>query len=245
MKLLVLSDIHANQSALKEVLEDADSKYQYDAISILGDIINYGMRPNEVIEYIKCFKNPVISNLYGNHEKAWFDGDTTRFSTDRGRTVLEYTRKNLSSDSKDYLMNNLSSSGLSEMLIGNKKILFVHGTLTDPFWGKMTEEEMSRQIYAKFDYVISGHSHIPNFSEKFYEDKSKSDYRYKKRNVLFNPGSVGQPRNNNPLAQYLFVDFETEIFHFNSVRYDVEYEQNLYEGAEIDSFYKTRLTNGI
>lgn len=245
MRLLVLSDIHANQSALKEILKDADSKYQYDAISILGDIINYGMRPNEVIEYIKCFKNPVISNLFGNHEKALFDGDTAKFSTDRGRAVLEYTRKSLSAGSKEYLLKNLSSSGFTEMQIGNKNILFVHGTLTDPFWGKMTEGEMSRQIYAKYDYVISGHSHIPNFSEKFYEDKSKSDYRYKKRTIFLNPGSVGQPRNHNPMAQYLFVDFEAEIFHFNSVRYDVEYEQNLYEGAEIDNFYKIRLSNGI
>ena len=124
-------------------------------------------------------------------------------------------------------------------------ILFVDCSLIDRFFCKMTDEEMSKQIYAKYDYVISGHSHVPNFTEKFYEDKSKPEYRNKKRTVFLNPGSVGQPRNHNPRAQYLFVDFEAEIFHFNSVRYDVRYEQILYEGTEIDSFYRTRLTNGI
>ncbi len=245
MKLLVLSDIHANLSALKEILKDADSKYEYEAIAILGDVINYGMRPNDVIELIKSLKYPIIVNLFGNHEKALFDSDTSHFSTDRGRAVLEYTRTILSTDSKDYLWSHLFRIGVKEMNMKGKQVLFVHGSLTDPFWGKMTDEEMSKQMYAKYDYVISGHSHVSNFTEKFYEDKSKSEYRNKKRTVFLNPGSVGQPRNHNPRAQYLFVDFEAEIFHFNSVKYDVEHEQSLYAGTNIDSFYKTRLKNGI
>lgn len=245
MRLLVLSDIHANLSALKEILVDAGLKYEYEALAILGDIVNYGMRPNEVVGLIKNLKYPVVANLFGNHEKALFDGDTSHFSTDRGRNVLEFTKTSLSDESKDYLLEHLSQTGMKEVDVDGKLILFVHGSLTDPFWGKMTDEEMSKQIYAKYDYVISGHSHIPNFTEKFFEDKSKPEYRNKKRTVFLNPGSVGQPRNHNPKAQYLLVDLKEEIFHFNSVRYDVEYEQALYEGTEIDSFYKSRLTNGI
>ena len=245
MKLLVLSDIHANLSALKEVLKDADSRYEYEAIAILGDMVNYGMRPDHVIELIKDLKYPVIANLFGNHEKALFDGDTSHFSTDRGRSVLQYTRRILSNESKDYLLDHLSKTGTKEMEISGKKVLFVHASLADPFWGKMTDEEMSKPLYEKYDYVISGHSHIPNFTERFYEVKSNPEYRDKKRTVFLNPGSVGQPRNHNPRAQYLFVNFVEETFHFNSVRYNVEYEQTLYEGTEIDVFYKTRLTNGI
>ncbi len=245
MKLLIISDIHANQSALEEILKDAKAKYEFNAIAILGDIVNYGMRPNEVIDLIKRLEYPIIANIFGNHEKALFDGDTSHFSTDRGRAVLEYTKKRLSEISTNYLLDHLSPSGVQEIKIGKKKIVFVHGTLTDPFWGKMTDEEMSKPIYADYDFVISGHSHIPNLTEKFYEDKSKPEYRNKKRTVFLNPGSVGQPRNHNPRAQYLYVDIEKEVFHFNSVGYDVEYEQSLYEGVDIDSFYKTRLTNGI
>lgn len=245
MKLLVLSDIHANLSALKETLKDADSRCEYEAIVILGDIVNYGMRPDEVIALIKGLEYPVAVNLFGNHEKALFDGDTSHFSTDRGRSVLHYTRMRLNTESKDYLLDNLSHTGMKEMDISGRHVLFVHGSMTDPFWGKMTDEEMSKKIYARYDYVISGHSHIPNLTEKFYVDKSMDEYRNRKRTIFLNPGSVGQPRNHNPKAQYLFVDIEKEIFHFNSVRYDVEYEQSLYEGTDIDIFYKTRLTNGI
>lgn len=244
MKLLVLSDIHANLSALKETLRDADSNYEYDAIAILGDIVNYGMRPNDVIELIKSLKYPIVANLFGNHEKALFDGDTSHFSTDRGREVLEFTRSRLNAESNDYLLNHLSQMGMKEMNVDGKLILFVHGSLTDPFWGKMTDEEMSEQIYAKYDYVISGHSHVPNFTERFYEDKSIPEYRNKKRTVFLNPGSVGQPRNHNPRAQYLFIDFDEEILHFNSARYNIDNEWVLYP-QKIDPFYKNRLKKGI
>lgn len=245
MKLLIISDIHANKSAFTRVLENANSNYDYDGIAILGDIVNYGMSPNEVIKFLNEINYPIIANLYGNHEKALFDGDTSHFSTERGREVLKLTKMRLSNDSQKYLLSNLAKNGVQEVQIGNKMILFIHGTLSDPFWGKMTAEEMANPIYAKYDYVISGHSHIPNFTEKFYEDKSMPEYRNKKRTIFLNPGSVGQPRNHNPRAQYLFVDTEKEIFHFNSVEYDVEYEQSLYEGANIDNFYKIRLKNGI
>ena len=244
-KLIILSDIHANLSALKAVIENCSSKYKYEHIAILGDIINYGLSPNEVIDFIKNINTPVLANPFGNHEKALFDGDSTRFSTDRGRKVLDFTRKCILKEAYDYLATNLSSSGFKEVIFENKNMLFVHGSLSDPFWGKMTEEEMKNTVYAKYDYVISGHSHIPNFTEVFYEDKSMYEYRNKKRTVFINPGSVGQPRNHNPRAQYLFIDLENEIFHFNSVAYDVEYEQSLYDNVDIDIFYKTRLKNGI
>lgn len=245
--LIILSDIHGNLSALNAVIEDFEEKsYQPNSIAILGDIINYGMRPNEVVERLKELskKYRIIVNLFGNHEKALIDGNTSHFSTERGKLILYHTRNNLNKASLDYIKE-LTEEGVVESVINGRKVLFIHGTLSDPFWGQMTSEEMDKPIYAKYDYIISGHSHVSNFTEKFYEDKSMDEYRNKKRTVFLNPGSVGQPRNHNPRAQYLFVDIDKEIFHFNSVGYDVEYEQSLYEGIDIDSFYKTRLTNGI
>ena len=76
-KLIILSDIHANLTALLAVLDDAFSKYQPDAIVSLGDIVNYGMRPNEVINALNQISCPVIVNLMGNHEKALLDLDFT------------------------------------------------------------------------------------------------------------------------------------------------------------------------
>lgn len=244
-RLIIISDIHANLSALEKVFEDASVRYEYDSVAILGDIINYGMRPDEVIGYLGRVSRPIIVNLAGNHENALLNGDCSRFSTERGKEVLAFTRERLGKDSVDYIRGNLVGSGMTEMEIGGHRVLFVHGTLSDPFWGKMSPEEMRKAEYAGYDYVISGHSHVPAFVEIFHECAGRPEYRNKKRTVFLNPGSVGQPRNHNPRAHYLYADFESETFHFNSVEYDVAKEQSLYEGEKINVFYKDRLTNGI
>lgn len=246
-RLIILSDIHGNLSALESVINDFEERgLQPDAIALLGDIINYGMRPNEVIERLEEIAKiyEIKVNIFGNHEKALIDGDTTHFSTDRGRRVLEYTRDQLTEKSMIYITSSMKREGYMEYEDFGKKFLFIHGNIDDPYWGKLNNATVDNPRYAKYDYVISGHSHIPHLIEHFFNVENP-EYRNRKRTVFLNPGSVGQPRNHNSKAQYLFVDIEKEIFQFNSVRYDVEYEQSLYDGHDIDIFYKTRLTNGI
>lgn len=244
-RLIILSDIHGNLTALESVIKDFESRdYRPDSIAILGDIINYGMRPNEVIERLKRLsgKYDISVNLFGNHEKALIDGDTSHFSTERGKKILDFTRNCLSNETLDYIKG-LSKEGLTEKMIGGKKVLFVHGNITDPFWGKLTPDSTDNMQYSQYDYVISGHSHIPLLFEKFYPVENP-EYRNKKRTVFLNPGSVGQPRNHNPKAQYLYIEIRTEIFHFNSVKYDIEAERTLYSD-EVDGFYSDRLIKGI
>lgn len=244
-KLIVFSDIHGNLSALNAVIKDFEAKnYQPDSIAILGDIINYGMRPNEVIDRLKelSTKYRVEVNLFGNHEKALIDGDTSHFSTERGKQVLDFTRNRLTRESIGYIKE-LTEEAFIEKEIEGKSILFVHGSIVDPFWGKLNLETAGDSQYSRYDYVISGHSHIPQLLEKFYPTENP-EYRNKKRTVFLNPGSVGQPRNHNPKAQYLYIEVESEIFHFNSVRYDIEFERSLFN-EEVNMFYSDRLINGI
>ena len=47
MRVLVISDVHANYSALEAVLENAGA---VDEIWCLGDLIGYGPDPNLVVE---------------------------------------------------------------------------------------------------------------------------------------------------------------------------------------------------
>ena len=103
-KFVILSDIHANLTALKAVLSDIQAQgYLPDAVVILGDIINYGMRPNEVISELEKLSYPIVVNLMGNHEKALLDGDLSHFSTERGKQMLQYTSSILSESSLLYL----------------------------------------------------------------------------------------------------------------------------------------------
>lgn len=243
--LIILSDIHGNLSALNAVIKDFEARnYQPDAIAILGDIINYGMRPNEVIGRLKelSTKYRIDVNLFGNHEKALIDGDTSHFSTERGKQVLDYTRSKLTQESLGYIKE-LTTEGFIEKEIGGKEILFVHGSIVDPFWGKLNPETADDLQYSRYDYVISGHSHIPHLFEYLYPTENP-EYRNKKRTIFLNPGSVGQPRNHNPKAQYLYIDIGSEIFQYNSVSYDIEFERSLFND-EVNRFYSDRLINGI
>ena len=243
MKLILLSDIHGNLLALKSVIDDFVNKYNPEGIMLLGDIINYGMQPNEVIEVIKRLEIPIIANIFGNHEKALFDEDTSHFSTERGKRLLEYTHSIINSESIKYLRGNCNPFGYQELRFEGKRTLAIHGSLSDAYWGKLNAETIDERDYADYDYVVSGHSHIPHFIEKFYEYE-RPEYRNKKRIIFINPGSVGQPRNHNSKAQYAYFDTQNEIIHFNSVKYDIEKEQSLYPDF-LDRFYSNRLSNGI
>ncbi|MDE5870850.1 MAG: metallophosphoesterase family protein [Muribaculaceae bacterium] len=244
-KIIVLSDIHGNLTALDSVVWDIEKRsYSPDAIVILGDNINYGMRPNKVVKRLMSLSErySVIVNLFGNHEKALTDGDTTHFSTERGKRVLDYTRGNLTDESLRYV-DNLTKEGYKVAQAGDRKILFIHGSLEDPYWGKLNAGTIEDIRYAEYDFVVSGHSHIPHLIEYFYP-ADNPEYRNKKRTLFLNPGSVGQPRNHNPRAQYLYMEISSETFHFNSVPYDIGKELSLFTD-EVDRFYSDRLINGI
>lgn len=243
MRLVLLSDIHANVTALQAVLKDIESIGSFDAYALIGDFVNYGPRPNEAIEIAMQLPKPIIANLWGNHEYSIFGGNLDRFATDRGRAVLKYTNTILTEQSREYLDNCMNHSGIQEEEIEGKRILFVHGNLDDPYWGKFGIDKMNDDRFVKYDYVISGHSHVPHYVEHFFPSDNV-EYRNKKRTIFINPGSVGQPRNHNPYAQYGILDLKTDNYEHRSVWYDVEMEQELYSDS-VDTFYKTRLTLGI
>lgn len=243
MRLVLLSDIHANLSALQAVLHDIDTIGEFDGYVILGDLVNYGPRPNEVIDAIQQLSLKIVVNLWGNHEYSIFGGSLDRFATDRGRAVLKYTNTILTDESREYLNAKMNHNGFQESHIDYKPTLFMHGNLDDPYWGKFGIDKMNDERFAKYDYVISGHSHVPHYVEQFYATDNPT-YRNKKRTIFINPGSVGQPRNHNPYAQYGILDLQTGNYEHRSVWYDVEVEQRLFDKS-VDIFYKERLKLGI
>ena len=243
MRLVLLSDIHANVTALQAVLKDIESLGEVDFFALLGDFVNYGPRPNEAIEIAKQLPKPLVVNLWGNHEYSIFGGSLDRFATDRGRAVLKYTNTILTEESRDYLDKCMNHQGMEGKEIGDKHILFMHGNIDDPYWGKFGIDKMNDERFAEYDYVISGHSHVPHYVEHFFASEDAA-YRNKKRTIFINPGSVGQPRNHTPYAQYGILDVESGNYEHRCVWYDVKEEQKFFSDS-VDKFYKDRLTLGI
>ena len=239
-KIAILSDIHGNLFALREVINDFKD---IDSIILLGDLIDYGMQSNEVVEYIKenlCSK--IICNIWGNHEKAVLNKDFNHFSSQRGIDSAKFTASKLNDSSKEYLNNELDTNGRYEFKIADKKVLAIHGSLNDYFWKSIFPDDLNGD-YSDYDIVLSGHSHYSHVFQKFYE-ADNPEMRNKKSVLFINPGSVGQPRNHNPNAQYAILDTESMSVELKSVKYPKDKAMDLYDGS-IDDFYRKRLENGI
>lgn len=245
-KYLILSDIHGNVSAFDAVLADCAGE-DFTGIILLGDDIDYGMRSNEIIRKMIAlkendWKDKVLVNIWGNHEKLVVDKDLERLSTDRGRVMAAYTARQLTPESVEYIRNDMNREGIQEFEIGGLTCLAVHGSLEDHYWKAIMPDNL-RGEYAGYDFVFGGHSHYPHVFAKFYLVENP-ELRNKKAVTFVNPGSVGQPRNQNPYAQYAVLSLPAKRVELRAVEYDVAYEQSLFPD-EIDSFYKTRLTRGV
>ena len=247
MRIAILSDIHGNVSALESVLNDIRTNVKPDHIALLGDLINYGMRSNEVISMIRELDIPVVCNIWGNHEQSIMEDDYAHFSTERGVLSAKYTKSQLTPESLQYLNGMEGKSGKTEFELEGKKFLAIHGSLADPYWKAIKPDNANGtdgawEGYEGYDYVLSGHSHYTHVFDMFYKVDDPS-MRNKKKVIFINPGSVGQPRNHNPKAQYAVLDTDKGV-SLISVPYDVKFEQSLYND-QVDPFYSERLTNGV
>lgn len=245
-KYLILSDIHGNISALNAVRRDCENEI-FDGIILLGDCIDYGMRSNEVIEELQSLEaglwgGKILVHIWGNHEKLAIDRDLERLSSERGRAMAIYTRQHMTQNSFDYIRSRMNPKGCEEFKMEEFRALALHGSYEDYHW-KALMPENPRGDYRSYDFVFSGHSHCPHCFTKFY-DVPNEELRNKKAVIFINPGSVGQPRNQNPYAQYAVLHLPSKRTELRAVEYDIAYEQSLFPD-EIDIFYKIRLKKGI
>ena len=235
MKVCVISDIHANLTALNAVTAHCREKFGELPIIHLGDVIDYCMRPNETIRELRQLQPRILANIRGNHEMALFDVEVDRFSSPRGKAANEFTKKVIDNEGLSFIES--MTIGTAELTVDGRRVMCVHGDANDLYWGKMSEPEMLRPEYLGFDFVLSGHTHVSHLRYIF--DKNTG-----RRTVFINPGSVGQPRNCNPNAQYAVIDFRSAAVSFESVPYDVKLEQSLFTDA-LHPYYRDRLEKGI
>ena len=184
----------------------------------------------------------MVCNIRGNHERAILTDDYTRFSSPRGAESAKYTKSTLTEKTFQYLNSQTEPSGRFEFSIDGKKVLAVHGTIEDEYWGKF-DFTKDFSAYSDYDLVLMGHSHRPMYYEKFFPCDNKAT-RNQKKTIFINPGSVGQPRNLNSNSQFVVYDTETENCEFLKIQYNIKNEQKDFSD-KVDVFYKTRLEAGI
>ena len=174
-----------------------------DKIYCLGDLVGYYSQINEVINAIRSRR---IECILGNHDYAMIHN---RGVIERSKTctnVLTQQLGYISSDNLDFLRSLNTSLTIQ---VGNYKIFAVHGGLknyVDEYLSDLSENYFDT-LNKSITHVITGHNHLPKV-ERF-------------GNILYaNSGSVGQPRDYNPMAGYVF--FEDGMFSIRRVPYNID-----------------------
>lgn len=248
MKRAILSDIHANLEALQAVLADA-AEQGVEKIICLGDLIGYGPNPRECMDLIMKFDICIL----GNHDLgALFDPEG--FSSGAERAIF-WTRKQLeeSTDDPEQVKRRLDFLAELPRTYREDGLLFVHGSARNPLNEYIFPEDIynAQKIEKAFGVVkqacFQGHTHVPGvFTENFdffSPRELDGSYALGSRKCMVNVGSVGQPRDGNPLSCYVLLD--ENVVHFRRVEYPIEQTvQKIHAIEELDNFLGDRLLEG-
>lgn len=239
MRILVISDIHANLTALESVLESAGN---VDAVWCLGDLVGYGPDPNECIERVQSLPN--LTCLLGNHDAAALGMiDIYTFNHD-AQLSAQWTQAVLNHANHDFLSN------LKEQaVIGNATL--AHGSPRNPIWEYIMDTYTAASNFEAFNTQIClvGHSHVPlqfhlnSDSIHFEVLTDLSNVKIRDR-MIFNPGSVGQPRDHDPRASYAILDNELNTWNIYRVSYDIESVQKRIQKFNLPARHALRLSYG-
>jgi predicted phosphodiesterase len=223
----VISDVHSNLEALESVLAELGGMQAY----CLGDMVGYGANPNEVVELLR--KRSVMCIL-GNHDYAAITADTGLFNP-RAAAAAEWTTRELTGINLEYLR---ALPRQVRVRIGDVDALLTHGSPDDALWEyvhPVTHSQLFGHYLSKYEVGILGlgHTHIP-----FVWREAEG--------TVFNPGSVGQPRDGDRRASFaVLTPAENSVWvDVRRVDYDYETAAAKIREAGLPEQNATRLSNG-
>lgn len=241
MRILVISDIHSNLTALKAVLRDVSG---FDTVWCLGDLVGYGPDPNECIELIAQLPN--LHCVIGNHDAAVIETlDTNTFNND-AKLAIQWTKSILSKQSLEFLFA-LPESRIMDL------VTIVHGSPQHPVWEYIMDIYTAAKNFQNFSttYCFVGHTHFPAIFHQIdqkilpnlYLPEIGKAFITPIRSIL-NPGSVGQPRDRDPRASYAIFQPQEQLWEFRRVTYDYKTVQERMIKVGLPEKHIQRLAGG-
>ncbi len=242
MRILVMSDIHANYTALEAVLEDAGPT---DEVWCLGDLVGYGPDPNICVERVR--ELPMLTCLLGNHDVAAIGNMPFEAFNGDARRSLAWQERVLSPNNVDFLRS------LPENPKVRGDVTMAHGSPRDPIWEYIINTLSARLNFDYFDtnWCFVGHSHIQCMFEL---DEARDRVKMEALKVgqavplngraILNPGSVGQPRDRDPRAAYAIFDPEARTWEARRVEYNIAEVQERIRQANLPEKHAIRLAEG-
>lgn len=235
MRIAVISDIHGNSVGLAAALADMQGR-GIDQMVCLGDAIQGGPHPAEVVAVLRDTKCPVVM---GNAD-AWL---MTGIET--GAENISPERLQKMNEVRNWMLTKLSAADMEFIggfastieipLEKERTLLCFHGSPTsfdEVLLPTLDEAEFQRVLTPYLPHFMTGgHTHLPHVrrigaSDSFY----------------FNPGSIGlayshqQPDDNfrfDAWAEYAILTAEkgTISLEFRRVPYDIQTLVKVYEAS--------------
>lgn len=247
MRVLVISDIHANFAAFEAVL--ADSKGQWDVIWFLGDLVGYGPDPNECVTELQKYNHIALS---GNHDQAVLGNLDIKLFNREANYAIAWTRDALTEEAHAYLQACPSKTV-------KEPFTLAHASPRYPVWEYIIDPGTAAENFDWFDtpFCFVGHTHVPViFEERFsshreiymrapYYMEMGTPFNLGESRLIINPGSVGQPRDSDPRAAYALVDIEEMVCIFKRVEYPVQVTQRRMEKFGMPRRLIERLAHGV
>jgi putative phosphoesterase len=180
MRIALISDLHANEVALRDVLADA-AKVGVDEVICLGDVATLGPQPNVVLQMLR---DRNCRCILGNHDDFMLDPALIHTYTEVPVVVdaVEWCRARLSADEVDYIRTFRPNMEIA--LDGSSDLLLYHGTLRshmEDLLATTPPDTVDEMLLGRRATVMAGgHTHLQMA-------------RQHRGVLLVNPGSVGLP----------------------------------------------------
>jgi putative phosphoesterase len=206
VRILVISDLHANWPALEAVA----ASEAFDRLIVVGDLVSYGPHPREVVDWVRARATITVR---GNHDDALASGTDCRCAP-ASKPLAEATRAvhlALLAPEQVGFLGGLPQTATLDA--SGCRLFAVHASPRDHLYRYTltpdTPDQHLREETAEVpaDIVLLGHTHLPM--------ARRVDGR-----LEVNPGSVGQPRDGNPQAAYAVI--EDGDVSLKRVDYDLE-----------------------
>jgi predicted phosphodiesterase len=217
MRYAIISDIHANATALKAALTDI-AEMKVDRIICLGDCVGYGMEPVETLELLYRKAHVV---LMGNHDAAVCGKLSTASFSERATQAVERHRQQISPTGMRWLER-------LPLIAEGKGFRCTHGDFSRPELFRYVytpEEAMPSWQSTKEPVLFVGHTHFPRIhvigasgvshALDFCDFECEEGKRY-----IINPGSIGAPRTDDACSTYCIFDDKAKTIEFRSLPFD-------------------------
>ena len=221
MRLAIISDIHGNLEAFREVLADIDES-GVDGVACLGDNIGYGPEPEEVVRLVRQRDIPCVM---GNHELAAVDQKYHMMMNPSAHKSLSITKELISRKTLRYI------EGLKPSMVFHGS-LCVHGCPPDSVTTYLFQpsDNQFRQIFLamKSKICFVGHTHNLDIVSFDGEQVVWGSFGQgpvslsNNRQYIVSVGSVGQPRDGNNNAKYVIWDPTSGTVELRFIPYDIE-----------------------